>query len=121
MVCIVVDVAQSVNGGPCLWSCSMLSADISVFVTIVCHLFHCEQMSVFGYLCSYCTFITHGFFCRHAILHLAVSKSFQDVFLLGYNTVSSAMSVTVDAVSYPIRLAFIISAVRTSGLTFSVL
>ena len=59
-------------------------------------------------------------FCRHAILHLAVSKSFQDVFLLGYDTMSYALLVTVDALSYPIRLIFI-NAVRTSGLTFSVL
>jgi len=61
MVCIDVDVAQSVNGGPCLRSCSMLSVDIGIFFTIVCHLFHVEQMSIFGDLCSYCTYITHGF------------------------------------------------------------
>ena len=60
-------------------------------------------------------------FSRHAILHLAVSKSFQDVFLLGYDTMSSALLVTVDAVSYPIRLIFTNNSVRTSGLTFSVL
>lgn len=45
-MCIDVDVAQSVNGDPC----SMLSVDIGVFVTIVCHLFHGEQMSIFGNL-----------------------------------------------------------------------
>jgi hypothetical protein len=61
MVCIDVDVAQSVNGGPCFLSCSMLSVDIGIFITIVCHLFHCEQLSIFVYLCSYCMYITHGF------------------------------------------------------------
>jgi len=59
--------------------------------------------------------------CIHAILLPAVSKSYQDVFLLGNDTMLSAMFVTVDAVSYPIRLIFINNAVRTSGLTFSVL
>lgn len=60
-MCIDVDVAQLVNGGPCLWSCSILSVDIGIFVTIVCHLFSGEQMSIFGDPCSYCTYTTHGF------------------------------------------------------------
>ena len=37
-MCTDVDVAQSVKGDPCLWSCSMLSVDIDVFVTVVSHL-----------------------------------------------------------------------------------
>ena len=59
-MCIDVNIAPSVNGDPCSWSCSMLSVDIDVFVTIVCHLFRGE-LSIFGDLSSYYMYIIHGF------------------------------------------------------------
>lgn len=62
VVCIQMWMLRGfVNGRPCLWSCSMLSVDVRVFVTLVCHLYHDEQMSISGDLCSNYTYITHRF------------------------------------------------------------
>ena len=39
----------------------MLSVGIGIFVTVVCHLFHGEQMNMYGDFCLYCTYIANRF------------------------------------------------------------